>query len=88
MSQLITPPVIAPSDTYTTFNPRRYYNPVEQAAATLVQSAEESGGACTLIDVEVAPAAEPGSTTTKHMLNISRLFRVNLASRPASNTSR
>ncbi len=55
MRQLIPPPVIALSDTYTPVHPRRYYNPVERAAATLVQTAEESGGACTVIDVEVAP---------------------------------
>ena len=60
MSQLILPPVIAPSDTYTMPNPRRYYSPVERAAATLVQTAEESGGACTLIDLEVAPGGRTG----------------------------
>jgi quercetin dioxygenase-like cupin family protein len=60
MSQLISPPVTAPRDPSTTPNPRRYYSPVERAAATLVQTAEESGGACTVIDVEVAPGGGTG----------------------------
>jgi quercetin dioxygenase-like cupin family protein len=46
-------PTLTVADTGT--NPRRIWNPVPKDAATFVQTAEESGGARTLIDLEVAP---------------------------------
>ena len=34
---------------------RRYYNPVQKDYATFLKTSEETGGECTLIEVEVAP---------------------------------
>lgn len=56
MSQVITPTMGAPiTDIYTRANPRRIWNPVQKDAATFVQTAQESGGSRTVLDLEIAP---------------------------------
>lgn len=56
MSQAIAPSQFAPATAVERMsNPRRHYNPVQKDAVTFVQTAEESAGTQTLIDMEVAP---------------------------------
>jgi quercetin dioxygenase-like cupin family protein len=43
------------TDIYTRANPRRIWNPVQKDAATFVQTAQESGGSRTVLDLEIAP---------------------------------
>lgn len=38
---------------------RRHYNPVQRDAATFLETSEETGGECTLAEVEVAPGGGP-----------------------------
>lgn len=41
-------------------NPRRIYNPVQKDYVTFVTTSEESKGACTVVDVELAPGGGVG----------------------------
>lgn len=44
-------------------SPRRFYSPVQQDAATFLETAEESGGVRTLLEIEVAPGGGNGPHT-------------------------
>ncbi len=56
MSQALAPRVTAPTiDRHNAGGSRRIYNPVQKDAATFVQTAAESGGLRTVLDLEVAP---------------------------------
>ena len=48
-----------------TVQPRRIYSPVQQDAATFVETSEESGGARTLLDIELAPGG--GNALHRHL---------------------
>ena len=48
-----------------TASSRRIYSPVQKDAATLIESASESGGARTLLEVELAPGG--GNELHRHM---------------------
>jgi mannose-6-phosphate isomerase-like protein (cupin superfamily) len=53
--------------------PRRIYNPVQRDAATFLQTSEETGGARTLAQLEVAPG---GKVTPHYHLAYSERFKV------------
>lgn len=53
--------------------PRRIYNPVQRDAATFLETSEETGGARTLAELEVAPA---GKVTPHYHLTYSERFKV------------
>jgi mannose-6-phosphate isomerase-like protein (cupin superfamily) len=53
--------------------PRRIYNPVQRDAATFLETSEESGGARTLAELEVAPG---GKVTPHYHLTYSERFKV------------
>ena len=53
--------------------PRRIYNPVQRDAATFLETSEESGGARTLAELEVAPG---GKVTPHYHLTYSERFEV------------
>lgn len=56
MSQLITPSLTTSiADVRPTTGSRRIWNPVQKDAVTFVRTAEDSGGAQTQLDMEVAP---------------------------------
>ena len=54
-------------------HPRRIYNPVQRDAATFLETSEESGGARTLVELEVAPG---GKVTPHYHLTYSERFTV------------
>src|SRR4051794_848397 len=49
----------------TTASSRRFYNPVQKDYATFLETSEESGGARTLIQVELAPRG--GNALHRHL---------------------
>ena len=53
--------------------PRRIFNPVQRDAATFLETSEESGGARTLAELEVAPG---GKVTPHYHLTYSERFKV------------
>ena len=53
--------------------PRRIYNPVQRDAATFLETSEETGGARTLAELEVAPG---GKVTPHYHLTYSERFKV------------
>ena len=53
--------------------PRRIYNPVQRDAATFLETSEETGGARTLVELEVAPG---GKVTPHYHLTYSEGFQV------------
>src|SRR3712207_4643731 len=53
--------------------PRRIYNPVQRDAATFLEMSEETGGARTLAELEVAPG---GKVTPHYHLTYSERFNV------------
>ena len=53
--------------------PRRIYNPVQRDAATFLQTSEETGGARTLAELEIAPR---GKVTPHFHLTYSERFKV------------
>jgi mannose-6-phosphate isomerase-like protein (cupin superfamily) len=53
--------------------PRRIYNPVQRDAANFLEMSEESGGARTLVELEVAPG---GKVTPHYHLSYSERFKV------------
>jgi quercetin dioxygenase-like cupin family protein len=53
--------------------PRRIYNPVQRDAVTFLETSEESGGARTLAELEVAPG---GKVTPHYHLTYSERFTV------------
>ena len=53
--------------------PRRIYNPVQRDAATFLETSEETGGARTLAESEVAPG---GKVTPHYHLSYSERFKV------------
>ena len=53
--------------------PRRIVNPVQRDAATFLETSEESGGARTLVELEVAPG---GKVTPHYHLGYSERFNV------------
>lgn len=56
MNQAIAPVLVASAKHVEGMdNPRRHYNPVQKDAVTFVRTAEESAGAQTLFEMEVAP---------------------------------
>jgi mannose-6-phosphate isomerase-like protein (cupin superfamily) len=54
-------------------HPRRIYNPVQRDAATFLETSEESGGARTLAELEIAPG---GKVTPHYHLTYSERFKV------------
>jgi quercetin dioxygenase-like cupin family protein len=54
-------------------DPRRIYNPVQRDAATFLETSEETGGARTLVELEVAPG---GKVTSHYHLTYSERFKV------------
>ena len=54
-------------------HPRRIYNPVQRDAATFLETSEETGGARTLVELEVAPG---GKVTPHYHLTYSERFKV------------
>jgi mannose-6-phosphate isomerase-like protein (cupin superfamily) len=53
--------------------PRRIYNPVQRDAATFLETSEETGGARTLAELEVAPG---GKVSPHYHLSYSERFKV------------
>ena len=53
--------------------PRRIYNPVQADAATFLETSDETGGARTLIELEVAPG---GKVTPHYHLTYSERFKL------------
>jgi mannose-6-phosphate isomerase-like protein (cupin superfamily) len=53
--------------------PRRIYNPVQRDAATFLETSEETGGARTLAELDIAPG---GKVTPHYHLTYSERFRV------------
>ena len=53
--------------------PRKIYNPVQRDAATFLETSEETGGARTLAELEVAPG---GKVTRHYHLTYSERFQV------------
>jgi mannose-6-phosphate isomerase-like protein (cupin superfamily) len=53
--------------------PRRIYNPVQRDAVTFLETSEETGGARTLAELEVAPG---GKVTPHYHLTYSERFKV------------
>jgi mannose-6-phosphate isomerase-like protein (cupin superfamily) len=53
--------------------PRRIYNPVQRDAATFLETSEESGGARTLAELEIAPG---GKVSPHYHLTYSERFKV------------
>lgn len=53
--------------------PRRIYNPVQRDAATFLETSDETGGARTLAELEVAPG---GKVTPHYHLTYSERFKV------------
>ena len=53
--------------------PRRIYNPVQRDTATFLQTSEETGGARTLAELEIAPG---GKVTPHYHLTYSERFKV------------
>jgi mannose-6-phosphate isomerase-like protein (cupin superfamily) len=75
-------PDIAASAQPDTTQQRRIYNPVQQDAVTFVQTAEETNGACTVLDMEVAPGGgnkvHYHSTFAEHFTVVSGGFGVQI----------